>query len=99
MRILVPVESNEYYDIKKKEKKKRPDRRIFTQPSKYFSYYKILQYDSIILYHYVLLLEVSKLLRHDQDDKVIIGGQIITKYVNQHSFSHEDGEGLRDHIG
>ena len=56
----------------------RPDRRIFTQPSKYFSYYKLLQYHSIIYYHYVLLLEVSKLLRHVQQVKIIIWRQIIT---------------------
>ena len=55
----------------------RTDRRIFTQPSKYFSYYKILQYDSII-YLCVLLLEVSKLLRYDQQVKFVIWGQIIT---------------------
>ena len=80
MRILVPVESNEYYEIKKKKEKKKNGliERIFTQPSKYFSYYKILQYNSIIFYHYVLLLEVSKLLQHNQHVEVIIWGQIVT---------------------
>ena len=63
---------NKFKLEKKKRRKKWLDRGIFTQLSKYFSYYKILQYDSIILYHYVLLHEVSKLIRYDQEVKIII---------------------------
>jgi len=57
MRLFVP-KNNELMITKKKEKKKkkkRPRDRIFTQPSKYFSILKILQYDytfhSLRFYH------------------------------------------------
>jgi len=41
---------------KKKEKKRGPRDRIFTQPSKYFSTLKILQYDYALLSLHILLL-------------------------------------------
>jgi len=41
---------------KKKRKKKRPRDRIFTQPSKYFSILKILQYDYTLLALHILIL-------------------------------------------
>jgi len=48
MRLFVP-KKNERIIKKKKKKKERPRDRIFTQPSKYFSILKILQYDYTLL--------------------------------------------------
>jgi len=44
---------------KEKKKEKRPRDRIFTQPSKYFSILKILQYDYALLSLHTLLLYES----------------------------------------
>jgi len=55
---------------KKKKKKNRPRDRIFTQPSKYFSILKILQYDHALLSLHTLLLYES--LRSKNLDTIVI---------------------------
>ena len=50
----------------KKKKEKRPRDRILTQPSKYFSMLKILQYDySLLSLHKLLLYESLRSKNHE----------------------------------
>jgi len=58
MRLFVP-KNNERMITKKKKKKNQPRDRIFTQPSKYFSILKILQYNYALLSLHTLLLYES----------------------------------------
>ena len=55
---------------KKKKEKNRPRDRIFTQPSKYFSILKILQYDYPLLSLHKLLLYQS--LRSKNLETIVI---------------------------
>jgi len=57
MRLFVP--RNNERMISKEKRKKEPRDRIFTQPSKYFSILKILQYDYELLSLYTLLIYES----------------------------------------
>ena len=55
---------------KRKKEKKRPRDRIFTQPSKYISILKILQYDYALLSLHIFLLYES--LRSKNPETIVI---------------------------
>jgi len=60
MRLFVPRKNEPMITkTKKRKEKKRPRDRIFTQPSKYFSILKILQYDYALLSLHTLILYKS----------------------------------------
>ena len=59
------------HDYKMKKNEKKPPRdRIFTQPSKYFSILKILQYDYTLLSLHTLLL--YEILRSKNPETIVI---------------------------
>jgi len=75
MRLFVPKNNERMITKKrrkkrKKEKKKRPRDGIFTQPSKYFSILKILQYDYALLSLHTLLFYES--LRSKKPETIVI---------------------------
>ena len=71
MRLFVPRNNERMITKKEKRKKKnRPRDRIFTQPCKYFSILKILQYDHALLYLHTLLLYES--LRPKNQETIVI---------------------------
>jgi len=66
MRLFVPRNNERII----KKKKKRPRDRIFTQPSKYLSILKILQYDYTLLSLPILLLD--EILRSKNPETIVM---------------------------
>jgi len=77
MRLFVPKNNERMITkIKKREKKKkRPRGRLFTEPSKYFSTLKILQYDYVLLSFYTLLLYQSLRLKNPETIVIVSTGR------------------------
>jgi len=75
---------------KKKREKIRPRERIFTQPSKYFSILKILQYDYDLLSLYTLLLYESLHSTEPGDYYDSLDGPPEQRTIVNSSIKHDD---------